>query len=496
MQPGAHTEETGVHMEKMWHEECGVVGVLCRNRTTAAAPLVHLALYALQHRGQESAGIATSDGSGVIAHRDLGLISQVFTPEAIQDLDGWLGVGHVRYATMGSATVANAQPIVVPSPWGPLAVAQNGNLINAPALRRDLEAMGCTFTSTTDTEVIGHLIARAPVPTAEEAVQFCMHRLEGAFTVAVMVNGMVMGFRDRHGIRPLVLGRGEGCWVLASETCAFDHIGGEALGEVEPGELVIFRPDAVENVPVLPADRRAHCVFEYIYFARPDTVIFHRNVHQVRRAMGQILAREQPAAADIVVPVPDSGASAAMGYAEASGLPLEVGLVKNRYVGRTFIQADPSTRDAGVRMKLNPVREVVGGRRIVLVDDSIVRGTTSGRIVAMLRRAGAREVHMRVSSPPIRHPCFYGIDTSSRGQLIAATLTVEEIRQIIDADSLRYLSQAGLVEALRLPSGDLCMACLDGRYPTRVPTEEEAGRQALEWSGRPPAGAGVMETVR
>jgi amidophosphoribosyltransferase len=466
--------------ELIWKEECGVAGILCGDPREAAAPLVHVALYALQHRGQESAGIATSDGSGVTCHRDLGLVSQVFSPGVIDNLRGWLGIGHVRYATMGSATVANAQPIVVASPWGPLAVAQNGNLINAPALRAELEVMGAVFTSTTDTEVIGHLIARAPVDSAISAVEFCMRRLEGAFTVTVLVGDMVIGFRDRHAIRPLVLGRGPGFWAFASETCALDHIGGEAIDEVGPGEMVILRSTGVETRSVLPSMRQAHCVFEYIYFARPDTSLLQRNVHQARRAMGRILAREHPADADVIVGVPDSGTSAAMGFAEASGIPLEVGLVKNRYVGRTFIQADASTRDAGVRIKLNPVVDVVRGRRVVLVDDSIVRGTTGARIVTILRRAGAREVHLRISSPPIRHPCFYGIDTSSRGQLLASSLGVDQIRQSIGADSLGYLSQTGLVEALNLPAKDLCMACLDGQYPTRIPTEAEAGRLALE----------------
>lgn len=466
--------------EKIWKEECGVVGVICRDRLTPAAPLVHLALYALQHRGQESAGIAASDGERLLCHRDLGLVSQVFTPDTVASLTGWLAVGHVRYATMGSATRANAQPSVVPSPWGPLAVAHNGNLINAPALRGDLEAAGCRFSSTTDTEVIAHLLARAPAATVEEAARYCIERLEGAFTVTVLVGGTVLGFRDRHGIRPLVLGGGPGFWMLASETCAFDHVGAETLAEVDPGELIVCASEDIRTVRVLPEERPAHCVFEYIYFARPDSVLAGRNVHQARRRMGRILAREHPSPAEIVVPVPDSGASAAMGYAEASGLPLEIGLIKNRYIGRTFIQGSPAERSSGVQIKLNALREVLDGRRVVLVDDSIVRGTTSGRIVALLRRAGAREVHMRVSSPPIRHPCFYGIDTSSRGQLIASSLSVEAIRARIGADSLGYLSQAGLVEGLQLPAGVLCMACLDGRYPTRLPTEEEAGRAALE----------------
>ena len=481
-----------------WREECGVAGVLCRDRSLPAAPLVHLALYALQHRGQESAGIAAGDGHGIVLHRDLGLVAQVFPPAVLARLRGWLAVGHVRYATMGSATVANAQPIVVASPWGPLAVAHNGNLINAPALRRALEADGARFTSTSDTEVIAHLLARTAAASLEEAALRALPHLDGAFTVAALAGGTLLGFRDRHGIRPLLLGGGPGFWILASESCAFDQVGAVALGEVEPGEVLALTPAGPRTIGALPPARRAHCVFEYIYFARPDSTLYHRNVHQVRRRMGRQLAREHPAPADIVVPVPDSGTSAAMGYAEAAGLPLEVGLIKNRYVGRTFIQADAGARQAGVRIKLNPVREVVAGRRVVLVDDSIVRGTTSGRLVALLRQAGAREVHVRISSPPIRHPCFYGIDTSSRGELVAARLPVEEIRAAIGADSLGYLSQAGLVAALDLPPGDLCMACLDGRYPTRVPTEAEAGRHALEPQGHeaaPPAARASLTEV-
>lgn len=463
----------------VWKEECGVSGVFCTDGQPAA-PLVHIALYALQHRGQESAGIAALDGDEVRLHRGMGLVAQVFDDGRIASLPGSVAIGHVRYATMGSARLENAQPFVVPSPWGPVAIAHNGNLINAPALRRELESQGVVFRATTDSEMIAHLIARAPAATIEDAVASCMRRIEGAYTVAALVQGYLFGFSDAHAIRPLVVGRGPGFWTVSSETCAFDHTGAEAVCEVEPGELVIIDAGGMRTRQVLPAERRAHCVFEYIYFARPDTVLRGRNVHQARRRMGRILGGEHPVDADIVIAVPDSGTSAAMGYAEGTGLPFEVGLIKNRYIGRTFIQPDQASRDFGVRLKLNPNVEVIAGRRVVLVDDSIVRGTTSGRIVRLLRSAGAREVHVRISSPPIRHACYYGIDTSSRGELIASRIEVDEIRRFIDADSLGYLSQAGLVEALALPSNTLCMACLDGRYPTRLPTEEEAGRTALD----------------
>jgi len=465
--------------EAVWKEECGVSGVLCLDGQPAAA-LVHVALYALQHRGQESAGIASLAHGRVHLHRGMGLVSQVFDDARIAALPGPAAVGHVRYATMGSARIENAQPFVAASRWGPVAISHNGNLINAPHLRRELEARGVRFEGTTDSEVIAHLIAGAPVATIEEAMAYCMGRIEGAYTVAALASGRLFGLSDAHAIRPLAVGRGPSFWTLASESCAFDHLGAAFVCEVEPGQMVIIDAEGIRARQVLPADRPAHCVFEYIYFARPDSVLRGRNVHQARRRMGRILAREHPARADVVIAVPDSGTSAAMGFAEVARLPFEVGLIKNRYIGRTFITPDQAVRDFGVRLKLNANVEVVAGRRVVLVDDSIVRGTTSGRIVRLLRHAGAREVHVRISSPPIRHACYYGIDTSTRGELIAARLDVEAIRQEIAADSLGYLSQAGLVEAVGHPARTLCLACLDGRYPTRLPTEEEAGRSALD----------------
>ena len=459
-------------------EECGVFGI--RTGGAAAAPFVHLGLYALQHRGQESAGIATFDGRQTHLVKDMGLVANVFTPERLASLPGSTGIGHVRYSTMGSASRENAQPFLEHSRWGTVALAHNGNLVNAPLLRRDLEAAGHCFRATSDTEVITKLIATSRARTVEEAIAGCMRRITGAYTVVTMVGDLLAAFRDANGIRPLALGRLGGAVAFASESCAFDQIGGEYLREIAPGELVLADGEGVRSIPVLPVDRRAACVFEYIYFARPDTVIEDQNVHQVRRRMGRGLAREHPVPADAVIAVPDSGTSAALGYADQSGIPCEVGLIKNRYVGRTFIQPDQGSRDFGVRVKLNPIREVIAGKRIVLVDDSIVRGTTSRQIVRLLRQAGALEVHARISSPPILNACYYGIDTSSRGELIASRLSVEEIRRSIEADSLGYLSLEGLIEALQLPRHELCLACLNGRYPTETPTEVMAGRHALE----------------
>ena len=459
-------------------EECGVFGI--RTEDAPAAPLVHLGLYALQHRGQESAGIAAFDGARTHLVKDMGLVANVFTPERLAALPGRIGVGHVRYSTMGTASIENAQPFLEQTPWGVLALAHNGNLINAPDLRRSLEAAGHCFRATSDTEVITKLIATSRAATVEEAVAHCMRRIRGAYTVVAMLGDRLLAFRDANGIRPLVQGAAGGATVFASESCAFDQTGGAYVRDVGPGELVVSDANGVRQIQVLPVVRRSACVFEHIYFARPDTQLDGRNVHQVRRRMGRVLAREHPAAADAVIAVPDSGASAAMGYADESGIPCEVGLIKNRYVGRTFIQPDPSSRDFGVRVKLNPIRDVIAGRRIVLVDDSIVRGTTSRQIVRMLRHTGAREVHVRISSPPILNACYYGIDTSSRGELVASRLSIEEIRASIEANTLGYLSLDGLVRAIGMARDDLCLACLNGRYPTETPTEAAAGRHALE----------------
>jgi amidophosphoribosyltransferase len=460
-------------------EECGVIGVV----GDRAAVAVHAGLVALQHRGQESAGMATSDGVRLWHHRGMGLVSAVFDAHRLDGLPGHLAVGHVRYSTMGSASLVNAQPLVVPSPWGPLALAHNGHLINAIPLRAALEAAGTRCAGTTDSEVIAHLVARAPAAAPEEAVAWAMERLQGAFTVTMLAAGRVLAFRDACAIRPLVLGTTGAAWVVASETCALDAVGAAAVREVAPGELVVLDGGLPRSRQVLPPTRPAHCVFEFIYFARPDSVLVGRPVHLARRQMGRVLAREHPARADVVVPVPESGTSAALGYAEVAGLPLEVGLVKNRYAGRTFIRPDPRARAEAVRVALTALREVLHGRRVVLVDDSIVRGTTTAALVRLLRESGCREVHVRISSPPIRFPCYYGVDTTSRGQLIAATHAVEQIRQLIGADSLGYLSPRGLVEALALPADRLCMACLDGRYPTPVPVPASAGRHALESGG-------------
>jgi amidophosphoribosyltransferase len=352
--------------------------------------------------------------------------------------------------------------------------------VNAPMLRAALEDAGCRFHATSDTEVMTKLIATAPARTLEEAIAYCMDRILGAYTAVALAGDTLMAFRDAHGIRPLAMGRLGNDVVFASESCAFDHVGAVPVADVAPGELIMAGPAGVRSIQVLAPERRASCVFEYIYFARPDSVLESQNVHHVRRRMGRVLAREHPANADAVIAVPDSGTSAAMGFAETAGVPHEVGLIKNKYIGRTFIQPDPSMRDFGVRVKLNAVREVVEGKRIVLVDDSIVRGTTSRQIVRLLRQIGAREVHVRISSPPIRHACFYGIDTSNRGELVASRLSVEDIRREIEADTLGYLSIDGLIEALDLPRPHLCLACLNGAYPAETPTEAFAGRFALE----------------
>ena len=440
-------------------EKCAVFGAWFPEQ--AAAPYAYLGLLALQHRGQEGAGIAAFADGQVTSHKGAGLASQVFTPEHMARLHGNIAVGHVRYATMGSVNDANLQPVLAPSRWGEIALAHNGNLVNAPALRDKLHRQGRAFSGTSDTAVMTHVVATALDETAVEATAYAMRQCQGAFSVVAAVGDQLLAFRDALGIRPLALGRLESGWVVASETCAFDHIGATYVRDVAAGELVVIDSRGVTNHQVLRASRTAHCIFEYVYFARPDSNIAGRNVHLARARMGAQLAKEHPVSADLVVPVPDSGNSAALGFAKASGLPLEFGLVKNRYMGRSFIQPDQVARDLAVRLKLNPVRQLLEGKRVVLVDDSIVRGTTSGKIVAMLRSVGAKEVHLRISSPPIRWPCFYGVDIATRTQLVAAELDVEGIRELVGADSLGYMSLEGLIEAVGLDKAALCRACLE-----------------------------------
>jgi len=451
-----------------FHDECGVCAVLGH---PDASNLVYLGLYALQHRGQESAGIAAFDGRELRYKKAMGYVADIFDRTVLGELSGPVALGHVRYATAGNSTLANAQPVVAKTHRGQVALAHNGNLVNALRLRRELERQGAIFQSTSDSEVFLHLLARSRAATLESALLEALDAAIGAWSLAVLVDGRVFAARDPHGFRPLVLGRLGEAWVVASETCAFDLIEARTVREVGPGEVVELSGEEPRVLrPPSPAPF-AHCVFEHVYFARPDSTVFGEDVGPVRERLGERLAREHPAVADIVVAVPDSGVPAGLGYSRASGLPFVLGLVRNHYVGRTFIEPRQAIRHFGVKVKLNPVRSAVAGKRVVLVDDSIVRGTTSRKIVMMLKAAGAKEVHLRISSPPTTGPCFYGIDTPERRELIAARLSVEEIRAFVGADSLGYLSEAGMLSCLETPAPNFCTACFSGNY--RVLDEED-----------------------
>jgi amidophosphoribosyltransferase len=454
-----------------FREECGVVAI---HAHPEAEKLAYLGLHALQHRGQESAGIVTSDGMSLHAHRAMGLVADIFHEEELNKLHGTLAIGHTRYSTAGDSSLLNAQPIMVQSNKGVMALAHNGNLVNAQEIRSRLEGQGSIFQTNSDTEVIVHLIALSREHTLPEAIADALRRVEGAFSLVMISSDRIFAARDPRGFRPLAMGKipaGGGekhdTVVFASETCAFDLIGATFERDVKPGELVIVGPEGVASRFYSPAAPQSSCIFEHVYFSRPDSRVFGRAVQESRENLGRQLAREAPAEADIVVPVPDSGVTASMGYASESGLPLRFGLIRNHYVGRTFIEPRQSVRDFGVKLKLNPVRSLLEGKRVVLLDDSIVRGTTSRKIVRMIRGAGATEVHMRISCPPTISPCFYGVDTPSKKELIAANKTVDEIRDFIGADSLAYLSLEGLKQAC----GDgekttYCTACYTGRYPT------------------------------
>jgi len=452
---------------------CGVFGIHAPGRDVAR--LAYFALYALQHRGQESAGIAVTDGSRITAVRDLGLVSQVFDESTLETLRGDMAIGHARYSTTGSSQWQNAQPVVRHREGRTLALGHNGNLTNTTELREQLEAKGIRFESTSDTEVIAALICEHP-GTLVEGVQEAISRISGAFAAVVMDEERLIGFRDPDGIRPLVLGDLDGHPVLASESCALDLVGARVVRDVEPGEIVVLHPDGVESIRPADPHHPALCVFEFIYFARPDSRIDGQHLHGVRERMGERLAEEAPAEADIVIPVPDSGAPAAQGFARRSGIPYVDGLIKNRYVGRTFIQPEQAMRESGIRLKFNPMPDVLAGRRVVVVDDSIVRGTTTRKIVEMLRGAGATEVHLRISSPPIISPCFYGIDMATKDEMIAAAKSLEEIRVELDADSLAYLSLEGLEASTGHGDDRFCRACLTGRYPTPVPVAADKDR--------------------
>src|SRR6476620_1249090 len=447
---------------------CGLFGVRAPDRDVAR--VTYFGLFALQHRGQESAGIAVSDKGRVTALRDMGLVTQVFDEQKLRGLRGDLAIGHTRYSTTGSSQWSNAQPLVQHGSARTIAIGHNGNLVNETALRDELTVAGVTLRATTDSEVIAALIANDPSPL-DEAVANAMRRLEGAYSVVALSEGTLIAFRDPHGFRPLVLGKIHEDWVVASETCALDLVGAEFVREVDRGEAVLIDDDGLRSVrAVEPAEAGALCIFEFFYLARPDTRLAGIEVHGARVRMGERLAEEAPVEADLVLPIPDSGTPAAIGFARATGIPFSEGLIKNRYVGRTFIQPEQGMREQGIRMKFNPLAEVAG-QRLVVVDDSIVRGSTTRQIVTMLFDAGAAEVHVRISSPPVVSPCFYGIDLASEDEMIASHASVEDVRAAIGATTLAYLSLEGLQAATRRPEGALCRACLTREYPTRIPAD-------------------------
>ncbi len=465
------------------HEECGVAAIYGHPE---ASKLAYLSLYALQHRGQESAGISTSDGNLIHTRKSMGHVADIFTEPVLEQLPGSLAIGHTRYSTTGDTVERNAQPFSVHCNKGRIAVAHNGNITNAAELKADLEARGSIFQASSDTEVILHLVAHSRERTLAGALRDALLQLEGAFSLVFLAQDRVIVARDPQGFRPLAMGQlefsgGTPAHVFASETCAFDLINAVYMGDVQPGEMVIVGPEGVTRERYAPHRQLSQCVFEHVYFSRPDSIVFGRPVQESRESLGMLLAREAPADADIVVPVPDSGNAAALGYASESGLPYKQALIRNHYVGRTFIEPSQAILDFGVKLKLNAVRSLLDGKSVVLVDDSIVRGTTSRKIVRMVRQAGAREVHMRISCPPTISPCFYGVDTPNKSELIAANNTIDEIRRFIEADSLAYLSMRGLQESVKDERDEYCYACYTGNYPTDFVNIEQlvrAGKKA------------------
>lgn len=446
-------------------EKCGVFGV---HNHPQAAKLTYLGLYALQHRGQESAGIVASSGLNALIHRGLGLVDSVFSKEILANLPGSFAVGHNRYSTTGSSSLSNIQPLLISFFGEAIAISHNGNIINATKIRENLESSGSIFQSTMDTEVIVHLFTKYnKSPGKKGALVEALRQVKGAYSLVMLLKDVLIGARDPSGFRPLVLGKLDSSYLLASETCAFDLVGAKYLREVKPGEMVVIGQKGIKSYLIKEPERTSQCIFEHIYFARPDSIVFGETVHKVREKMGKVLAQEHPAKADLVIPVPDSGISAALGYAKESGTPYSVGLTRNHYVGRTFIQPLQFVRDMEVKIKLNPVREVLKGKEIVLIDDSIVRGTTSRKIIELLREVGAKKIHFRISSPPIRFSCFFGIDTPVRRELIASTHSVDQIREKVGADSLGYLSLEGLLRCVKKPE-NFCSACFTGNYPLKV----------------------------
>jgi amidophosphoribosyltransferase len=463
-----------------FHDECGVFGVYGHPE---ASKLAYLGLYALQHRGQESAGIISSDGADLHLHKAMGEVEEIFQPAVIARLPGNAAIGHTRYSTAGDTSVANAQPIVTDCNKGKLALGHNGNLTNATEWRRRLEHRGSIFQTTSDTEVIVHLVARSSARNLSGALGDALNQVEGAYSLLVLTPEELYAIRDPRGFRPLNLGRLGEAWLVASETCAFDLLGAQYLREVEPGEMLRISRSGVESIRFAPPKPHQYCIFEHVYFSRPDSFIFGRSVNQSREELGRLLAREHPANADVIVPVPDSGVPAAIGYAIESKIPFRMGLIRNHYIGRTFIEPSQAIRDFGVKLKLNPVRDLLAGQRVVLVDDSIVRGTTSRKIVRMVREAGAKEVHVRISCPPTISPCYYGVDTPTREELVASSHSPEEICRFLGADSLGYLSLESLKKAVGDTEGKFCVSCYTGIYPTdlvqlEVIHKESNGRRA------------------
>lgn len=466
-----------------FREECGVFGVY---GNIEASKLAYLGLYALQHRGQESAGIAASDGLKIRVAKGMGYVADVFDEAALAGLPGPMAIGHVRYSTTGESRLTNAQPILIDCVHGQIAVCHNGNLVNQRELRDNLVSCGSIFQTSSDTEVFLHLYARSRARRPDEAIIESVMQAQGAFSLVFLTADHLVAARDPHGFRPLALGRLGDAWIVCSETCAMDLIGATYERDVEPGEILFIGPNGPRSVRPFPHSPVSHCIFEHVYFARPDSLVFGDSVDRVRTNLGRGLARESAVPADVVVPVPDSGVCAAVGYSEESGVPMQMGLIRNHYVGRTFIEPTQAIRHFGVKVKLNPVRNILEGRRVVLIDDSIVRGTTSRKIVKMIKAAGAKEVHVRISCPPTVSPCFYGIDTPRRAELIAATHTLDEVRKYIEADSLRYLSLEGLLAAVNSHHGCYCTSCYTGRYPVPFPRDEEhAARVAPTPAGAP-----------
>src|ERR671912_2912640 len=452
-------------------DECGVFGVYGH---TEASKLAYLGLYALQHRGQESAGVASSDGSRVRLVRKMGHVADIFDEATLAELPGQIAIGHTRYSTAGDSKLSNAQPILIDCVHGQIGICHNGNIVNANEIRDRLVRAGSIFQSNSDTEVVLHLYARSQAGSVEEAIVESITQLTGAFSFALITKDSLIAVRDPHGFRPLALGRLGDAWAVTSETCGLDLIGATYVRDVEPGEVLIVGPHGLRSIHPFPNAQLSHCIFEHVYFARPDSEVFGESVNEVRTNLGRELARETGVDADVVIPIPDSGVCAAIGYSEESKVPMRFGLIRNHYVGRTFIEPAQSIRHFGVKVKLNPVKSILAGKRVILIDDSLVRGTTSRKIVKMVRAAGAKEVHLRISCPPTVSPCFYGVDTPRRSELIAATHSQEEIRKYVGADSLGYLSLEGLVHSVRGQGRSYCTSCYTGRYPVAFPQDQSA----------------------